>query len=64
MNGLLLSAPELAATSDVSVARELLASWCPPSPEQAAVRDRIVAFIDEHPSDAHLRTCAPACPGT
>jgi len=59
VSGLRLSAPELAATSDVAAARELLTRWSPPSPEQAAARGRIVAFIDEHPDDAHLRTCVP-----
>jgi len=42
-----------------SLARRLLANWTPPTAEQQRTRDRIVAFIDEHPGDAHLRSCVP-----
>ncbi len=44
---------------DLAVARRILAEWKPPSEEQARTRDRILAFIDEHPRDAHLRSCVP-----
>lgn len=49
----------LASAANVGVARDLLAHWPAPSAEQAAVRDRIVAFVDAHPADAHERTCVP-----
>ncbi len=48
--------PALDASSDLAVARSLLAGWMPPSPEQATARDRIVGFVDTHP-DALLRSC-------
>jgi 8-oxo-dGTP pyrophosphatase MutT (NUDIX family) len=46
-------------TTDLAAAGHLLASWKPPTREQADVRDRILAFLEEHPRDAHLRTCVP-----
>lgn len=52
-----LTAEELPFTSDLAFARALLASWTAPSPEQARTRDAMLAFIDAHPGDAHLRTC-------
>jgi len=45
--------------SDLALARGMLSSWRPRTEEQARVRDRMVAFIDDHPRDAHLRTCVP-----
>jgi 8-oxo-dGTP pyrophosphatase MutT (NUDIX family) len=51
--------PALAPTTDLAAARMLLAGWSAPSAEQAAVRDRIVAFVDEYPGDAHERSCVP-----
>lgn len=44
---------------DLAVARRILADWTPPTDVQARTRDRILAFIDEHPRDAHLRSCEP-----
>lgn len=35
-----------------------LASWTPPTPEQAALRDRYVAHLDAHP-DGMTRACTP-----
>jgi 8-oxo-dGTP pyrophosphatase MutT (NUDIX family) len=52
-----LTAEELPFTPDLRFARALLAGWAAPNPEQARVRDDIVAFIDAHPEDAHRRTC-------
>jgi 8-oxo-dGTP pyrophosphatase MutT (NUDIX family) len=54
-----LRARDLASTQDLTVARSLLESWTPPTLAQERTRDRMLAFIDEHPSDAHLRTCVP-----
>jgi 8-oxo-dGTP pyrophosphatase MutT (NUDIX family) len=47
---------DLAPRSDTAFARDLLVRWSPPDAEQAATRDRIVAWIDRYPLDAHLRT--------
>ncbi len=54
-----LRAKDLSSTSNLALARRLLSTWEPPSLEQERVRDRMLAFIDEHPRDAHLRTCIP-----
>jgi 8-oxo-dGTP pyrophosphatase MutT (NUDIX family) len=48
---------DLRSDPDLRVARRRLCEWDPPDAEQAATRDRIVAWIDAHPHDAHLRTC-------
>ena len=48
--------PSLAPTADLDVARGLLAAWNAPTPEQAAARDRVVAFVDRYPEDAHRRS--------
>lgn len=50
------TAAELRARPELSVARDLLASWRAPDDAQARERDRIVAWIDRFPTDAHLRT--------
>ena len=49
------TAEELPFTADLAFARALLASWAPPDGDQKSVRDAILAFIDAHPLDAHLR---------
>ena len=54
-----LRAGDLVSTPDLAVARHLLAAWDPPTLEQERTRDRILAFVDEHPQDAHRRTCLP-----
>jgi 8-oxo-dGTP pyrophosphatase MutT (NUDIX family) len=54
-----LRAGDLVSTPDLAVARHLLAAWDPPTLEQERTRDRILAFVDEHPRDAHERTCLP-----
>jgi len=46
-------------TADPALARRILSAWTPPDEDQARTRDRILAFIDEHPRDAHLRSCEP-----
>jgi 8-oxo-dGTP pyrophosphatase MutT (NUDIX family) len=50
---------DLVSTPDLILARRLLAAWEPPTLEQERTRDRILAFVDAHPSDAHLRSCVP-----
>ena len=42
---------------DLAYARDILERYGPPDPEQAAMRARILVFLDDHAADAHLRTC-------
>lgn len=55
----LVGAHELPSTSDLDVARAILRDYRAPSREQEDVRARMLAFVDAHPTDAHLRSCAP-----
>ncbi|MBL8862973.1 MAG: NUDIX hydrolase [Planctomycetes bacterium] len=50
-----LALEQLREERDTAFARELLAGWTPPDAAQAAERDRIVAWIDRYPRDAHRR---------
>ena len=50
---------DLAHAPDTGVARRLLDEYAPRSEEQDETRQRMLAFIDEHPSDAHSRSCLP-----
>jgi 8-oxo-dGTP pyrophosphatase MutT (NUDIX family) len=50
---------ELRACDDLARAREILTEFRPANEEQAATRARMLAFIEEHPADAHRRTCIP-----
>ncbi len=54
-----LRANELGACDDLARAREILGAFRPATEEQAKTRERMLAFIDEHPIDAHRRTCVP-----
>ncbi len=49
--------PALTAQPDLAVARSLLSRFEPPDMDQNEVRERILAFIDRHPHDAHQRSC-------
>jgi 8-oxo-dGTP pyrophosphatase MutT (NUDIX family) len=51
----LRSFEELHAEHDTACARALLATWAAPDAEQCAARDRIVAWIERYPADAHRR---------
>lgn len=51
------SSPLLQRITDLALARRTLADWIAPNEAQAAERDRMLAFIDGHPNDAHLRSC-------
>lgn len=51
-----LSGP-LEPIDDLAVARRTIEAYAPPDAEQAAQRERILAFLDAHPEDAHRRTC-------
>ena len=53
----LTSSPELTETPDLAYAREILRRYEPYDSNQAATRDRIAAWIDAHPTDAHERSC-------
>lgn len=53
---MLLGAEGLGRIEDLAAAREILARWIAPDPDQAGVRDRILAWIERHPTDAHRRT--------
>ena len=46
-------------TDDLDAARRLLLAYDAPDEAQRAVRERMLAFIDAHPEDAHRRTCLP-----
>ena len=48
---------DFASTSDLDVARGYLLRYQPRDEEQADFQARILAFLDEHPADAHLRSC-------
>lgn len=49
--------PSLRSSNDLSLAREFLGRYLPPSAEQEEIRAAMLAFVDEHPRDAHLRSC-------
>ena len=53
----LTSTPLLDEVHDLALAQEILGSYDPRDRHQAETRDRIVAWIDAHPEDAHRRTC-------
>jgi len=53
----LLDCPELAPRPELTVAREILTTYAAPDAAQTRTRDRMVAWIDAHPSDAHKRSC-------
>jgi 8-oxo-dGTP pyrophosphatase MutT (NUDIX family) len=55
----LVGATDLTACSDLALARKILTSFRPPTKEQLEARQRMLAFIEEHPIDAHLRSCVP-----
>jgi 8-oxo-dGTP pyrophosphatase MutT (NUDIX family) len=42
---------------DLAHARAMIEAYAPPNGEQVAQRERILAFLDDHPRDAHRRTC-------
>lgn len=46
----------LAAKEDLALARRILAGYQPRDRAQAEERERMLAFVDAHPTDAHRRT--------
>lgn len=48
---------DLGVVADLNFARDILARYEPRSADQAETRDRILAFLGVHATDAHLRTC-------
>ena len=52
-----LTYDELREAGDLTGARTLLERYAPTDAAQLEARARILAWIDLHPTDAHLRTC-------
>jgi 8-oxo-dGTP pyrophosphatase MutT (NUDIX family) len=48
---------ELPGNSDLALARTILEHYAPRDEEQRTTRAALLAFIDRHPQDAHLRSC-------
>ena len=46
-------------TDNLDAARRVLLAYEAPDEAQRAVRERMLAFIEVHPEDAHRRTCLP-----
>lgn len=57
MPRLSLDSPELAFHGDADFARQLLEDYQPKDADQEDALACILAFMDEHPRDAHLREC-------
>lgn len=51
-----LEDPTLRSDPSLELARKQLEGYSPSRPEQRAIRDRILQFIDQFPDDAHLRS--------
>ena len=51
--------PALARDDSLDSARRMLEAYLPRDERQARLRREILAFIEEHPRDAHLRSCVP-----
>lgn len=49
--------PSLQRVTDLALARGTLEAFAPPNAHQAREHERMLAFIDAHPNDAHLRSC-------
>ena len=48
---------EFTSNPDLAYARAIVNRYVPRSEEQDLQRERILAFLDEHPNDAHRRNC-------
>lgn len=51
--------PSLAFEADLSLARRYVDAYYPEDAAQQQLKQRLLAFIDEHPEQAHLRRCRP-----
>ncbi len=51
--------PRLSAEPSLAAAQTILEAYRPRDREQEQVRERMCAFLAQHPSDAHLRSCLP-----
>ncbi|HTF87099.1 MAG TPA: NUDIX hydrolase [Planctomycetota bacterium] len=51
--------PALARDESLASARALLEAYLPRDERQARFRREMLAFLDEHPLDAHRRSCVP-----
>lgn len=47
----------LRPVADLAFARAIVEAYRPWCAQQRVARSRVLAFLDEHPADAHLRTC-------
>jgi ADP-ribose pyrophosphatase YjhB (NUDIX family) len=54
-----MTLPILGPIPDLAFARAVLEAYRVPSAEQQDVRDRMLAFLEAHPLDAHSRSCIP-----
>lgn len=50
---------QLAFQGDAAFARAILDAYAPADADQADAKACMLQFLEEHPRDAHLRTCAP-----
>ncbi len=50
---------ELPANPDLNAARRTLYGYRAPTDQQAQIQQRMLQFIDQHPTDAHQRSCRP-----
>lgn len=51
-----LTLAELPREPDLALAREILERYTPRDAEQRSTRDALLAFLERHPRDAHLRS--------
>lgn len=59
MSGARFAAGPFPVLEDLAIARGLLLDYAPRDAHQARERERMLAFLGEHPRDAHRRTCLP-----
>ena len=52
-----LQLADLPSQSDLARARAILERYAPPDAEQRTTREKMLAFLDRHPTDGHLRSC-------
>jgi len=50
---------ELPPDPNLDAARRTLAAYRAPDPAQATLKRRLLSFIEQHPRDAHQRSCRP-----
>ncbi len=50
---------ELPPDPNLDAARHTLAAYRAPDPAQATLKRRLLTFVEQHPQDAHQRSCRP-----